>query len=211
MMLLHRVDKMKLTDDGGGCNFNCAHPHYWWMYEFRGINSKYVNFAFLCWTVAPGDITCKLSEDGSILYVGTKIPERFANFVVMRNYYAASPNAPDEGDVMLEAFRKTINMINEMHGHDPIKPLTTIKLPFPVQQTFHDPYFPDQNGYALRTYNHETAMRPQRMAANPGDPLPALERETFHVFYVGMQGKDRGRSQTRVGVGHIDIPDADFE
>jgi len=203
-MLAHRMDKMKITDKADwGFNFNCPHPHFWWTFSVNGVT--FIKAEFLSWTVDPEEITCKLAADGATLYIGSKIPDRFLNIMRQRGYYAAQAQVPEEGDVMLESGRKTISKIKQMHTLENIKPLTKVKLPFAVQEDFHDPYKPMDKGYGLRSYPHETARQPQQQPQNMGDPLPARLPHVFFVFHVCMQSKSRDHVKARVDYDHVEM------
>jgi len=61
-------------------------------------------------------------------------------------------------------------VINEAFNHEKISPVVRLKLPFPVQQDFEDPYRVGLLGYELSAYPHEK------------DP-----RRFFYVFSVGLK------------------------
>jgi hypothetical protein len=206
-MLAHRMDKMVLKAETYGFNFNCAHPHYWWTYSVSGVS--YIKAEFLTWTVHQDEITCKISQDGLFLYVGTKVPDRFVNIFRQRGYYADQAQVPEEGDVMLEEGRKTVSAIQQLHSMEQIKPLTKVKLPFTVQEDFHDPYHPLEKGYGLRSYPHENALQPAPAAAGMG-PHPAPQPQLFFVIHVSMQSKARAHQKTRMEYEHVPMNAGDF-
>ena len=207
-MLAHRMDKMTVNAASYGFNFNCPHPHYWWTFTITGLT--YIKAEFLSWTVHHSEITCKISDDGTKLYVGTKLPERFVNILRQRGYYHEVGNAPDEGDVMLEQGRKAVSAINQGHSMEAIKPLTVLKLPFAVQEDFFDPYKPAEKGYALRSYPHELACQPGAPPANPGDPVVAGPPHSFFVIHVCMVSKSRAKVKTSMEYGHVNMTANDF-
>ena len=207
-MLAHRMDKMTVNAETWGYNFNCPHPHYWWTFTIAGIT--YFKAEFLTWTVHHQEITCKISDDGKLLYVGTKLPDRFINIFRQRGYYADQAAVPEEGDVMLEQGRKCVQAIHEAHSMEQIKPLTVVKLPFAVQEDFHDPYRPMDKGYGLRTYPHEHARQPDVPAANMGDPPTHGPPQSFFVIHVCMQSKTRAKMKTSMEYTHINMTANEF-
>jgi hypothetical protein len=207
-MLAHRMDKMTVNAASYGFNFNCPHPHYWWTFTITGLT--YIKAEFLSWTVHHPEITCKLSDDGNKLYVGTKLPERFINILRQRGYYnQGGIQPPDEGDVMLEQGRKAISAIQQEHAMEDIKPLTVLKLPFSVQEDFFDPYKPLEKGYALRSYPHELARQPG-VAAGAGAPAVDGPPHSFFVISVCMVSKSRAKAKTSVEYGHVAMTANDF-
>jgi len=199
---------MTVNAESYGFNFNCPHPHFWWTFTISGIT--YIKAEFLTWTVHQQEITCKISDDGSLLYVGTKLPDRFLNILRQRGYYADQPQVPEEGDVMLEQGRKAISAINQAHSMDHIKPLTVVKLPFAVLEEFVDPYRPLEKGYALRSYPHEHAKQPDTPPAQMGDdPIPGPPH-SFFVIHVSMQSKSRAKAKTAMDYGHVNMNANDF-
>jgi len=201
------MDKMALVAEEYGFNFNCPNPHYWWVYSQEGI--RYIKAEFLTWTVHEKEITCKISTDGTHLYIGTKLPDQFLNIMRQRGYYGDQVNVPDSGDVMFKAGRKAINHIQAQHSMEHIKPLTKVKLPFPVQEDFFDPYRDLEKGYGLLSYPHETARQPPAAAGADG-VIPPQHAHDFFVFSVSMQSKARAHVKTNVEYRRVNMDAAAF-
>jgi len=206
-MLAHCMDKMVLVAEEYGFNFNCPNPHYWWVYSHEGI--RYIKAEFLTWTVHEKEITCKISKDGTHLYVRTKLPDRFRNIMHQRGYYGDQLVVPKSGDVMFEAGRKAISLIQEKHSMEQIKPLTKVKLPFPVLKEFADPYHELERGYGLLSYPHETARQPPAAAGADG-VVPPHNAHDFFVFSVSMQSKACSHVKTNVEYRHVNMDAAAF-
>lgn len=193
-----RFDKMIITNKFAerGHNFNCPYPHIWWSYVLDGI--KHVKYEFLIWTCHEEEVVPKISSCGNFLYFSAKIPERFLNIQRQKGLYtAAGIDLPESGDIMLETGKQHFASIKDALGNEDIKPPIKISLPFCVQETFFDPYYPTSKGYGLRSYVHEKAT--------------TQTPRVFYVFYVCMQDKARIREKARADFSAITMTDEEFD
>jgi len=198
--LSEALKKLKLNKGNCGFDFTCTTPYYFWTYTYAG--TKHIKFEFLTWGIHQDDIVPKISPDGAYLALAVKIPDSFLAIARQIGYYTGPPvggNAAEStvspSDSIFSEGQVFIKEIKELYNMEDIKPVTIVKLPFPVVQQFFDPYhFDGENtGYGLRSYPHEK------------DP----NRKVF-VFHCSLRDAKSPRVKTNVGYSEVNMGAADY-
>ncbi len=177
------MGKMKLykPESGFVYNFACVHPYFSWTYTHVGV--RYIRVDFLVWTSHEDECLPKISKCGNFLYFSQKIPERFLEMMRQFRYYTDLDGTPADNDTaLIQRGVELVTGIKEAFNHEEISPVLRLKLPFPVQQDFEDPYRQNLPGYELSSYPHER------------DP-----NRFFYVFSVGLKDAAMPRKKAAPG------------
>jgi hypothetical protein len=189
-LLSHQMDKMKIKDSEKGCNLNCVYPHFWWTF---GIDVRFVKYEFLLWSSPPGAAIAKLSKCGKYLYFSNKIPDRFLSVERLFKQYQPGFLGGRPGTCNKTMYQKgndAVQSIHEAHELNDVAPAIKITLPFPVLQSFEDPYHHEKRGTFLRTYPHENG-----------------KEHKVYIFHVTMKDAAAPRKKVEPDFEHVDMDD----
>jgi len=164
--LIHRFERMSASPSTKKCgfNFNCMFPYIWYTFVFKGC--EYVVYDFLLWSTDRRDVQVNVSSCHKKLHITNKILGVFLNKVrVQRRYGIADANVDDD-HLLYHAAAQHFDSLIEHFAQQPLQPGFTIDLPFACQTNFHDPYFPNGPGYAIKFYTHDHAANPVEPCAH---------------------------------------------